>query len=87
LAKLQPDIVKIDMELVRGIDVDRIKRTIVRHTLAMLDDLGITPLCEGIETDGEAETLIELGVDLLQGYFYAKPGFEKFPVPVGFNTR
>jgi EAL domain-containing protein (putative c-di-GMP-specific phosphodiesterase class I) len=79
LTKLQPDIVKLDMELVRDIDTDRVKQTVVRHTLRMLDDLGITPLCEGIETRGEALVLRDLGVDLLQGYHFAKPGFESLP--------
>ena len=81
LTKLQPDIVKLDMELVRGIDADPVKRTVVKHTVKMLEDLGIIPLCEGIETSDEANVLIELGVDLLQGYLYAKPGFENLPTP------
>jgi EAL domain-containing protein (putative c-di-GMP-specific phosphodiesterase class I) len=85
LTKLQPDIVKLDMELVRGIDHDPVKRIVVKHTLAMLRDLDITPLCEGIETEGEAAVLAELGVDLLQGYFFAKPGFEALPVPTGYD--
>lgn len=81
LTKLQPDIVKLDMDLIRGIDVDPVKRTIVKHTLRMLDDLGITPLCEGVETTAEALTLTELGANLIQGYFFAKPGFESLPTP------
>ena len=53
LSKFQPDIVKLDMDLIRGIDRDAVKRTIVRHTLAMVADLGATPLCEGVETMSE----------------------------------
>ena len=85
LTKLQPDIVKLDMELIRGIDTDPVKRTVVKHTLRMLDDLGITPLCEGIETEAEAKALADLGVNLIQGYFFAKPGFETLPVPVSYQ--
>nr|WP_315862565.1 EAL domain-containing protein [Phreatobacter aquaticus] len=78
LARFQPDIVKLDMALIRDIDTDRAKRIVVRHTLAMLADLGITPLCEGVETLGELEALRDLGVDLVQGYLLARPAFERF---------
>lgn len=86
LTKLQPDIVKLDMELIRGIDTEPVKQTVVKHTLRMLDDLGITPLCEGIETEAEAKALADLGVNLIQGYFFAKPGFETLPVPVSYQA-
>ena len=85
LTKLQPDIVKLDMELVRGIDQEPVKRTVVEHTVRMLVDLGITPLCEGVETAAEADILAEIGVDLLQGYHFARPGFETLPVPGGYE--
>ncbi len=62
LAKFQPDIVKIDMDLVRGIDAEPVKRSILRHTLRLLEELGITPLCEGIETADELMALQDLGV-------------------------
>jgi len=73
LAKFQPDIVKLDMDLIRDIDTDKSRRTIVGHTLAMLRDLDVTPVCEGIETVGEFEALRDLGVTLMQGYLFAKP--------------
>lgn len=81
LSRFQPDIVKIDMDLIRGIDRDPVKRTIVRHTLNMLEDLAITPLCEGVETLSELHALADLGVSLIQGYVLAKPGFESLVVP------
>ena len=81
LSKFQPDIVKIDMDLVRGIDADRIKRSILRHTLRLLEELGITPLCEGIETPDELAALQDLGVRLIQGYLLAKPTFERLATP------
>jgi len=76
LSKFQPDIVKLDMDLVRDIDKDRAKRAIVRHTVAMLKDMAIIPLCEGIETVEERSVLEELGVELMQGYLLSKPVFE-----------
>ncbi|KAK0343611.1 hypothetical protein LTR94_017767 [Friedmanniomyces endolithicus] len=48
LTLFQPDIVKLDMALIRDIDTDPVKRTIVRNTLNMLRDLGVEPVCEGL---------------------------------------
>lgn len=79
LTLFQPDIVKLDMALIRDIDTDPVKRAIVRHTLAMLADLGVEPVCEGIETQAEHDVLRDLGVKLMQGYLLAKPGFEALP--------
>jgi len=79
LSKFQPDIVKLDMALIRDIDGDQVKRTIVRNVLNMLRDLNIEPVCEGIETTGEHNTLRDLGVDLMQGYLLAKPAVEALP--------
>jgi EAL domain-containing protein (putative c-di-GMP-specific phosphodiesterase class I) len=66
-----------------------VKRIVVKHTLRMLNDLGITPLCEGTETEAEAEAeamaLADLRVNLIQGYFFAKPGFETLPVPSSYR--
>ena len=51
----------------------------------MVNDLGITPLCEGTETEAEAMALADLRVNLIQGYFFAKPGFETLPVPSSYR--
>ena len=82
LTQFQPDIVKIDMDLVRGVDANPIKRSILRHTLRLLEELGITPLCEGVETADELSALQDLGVRLIQGYLLAKPAFERLATPV-----
>ncbi|MBU1385958.1 MAG: EAL domain-containing protein [Alphaproteobacteria bacterium] len=79
LSKFQPDIVKLDMALIRDIDTDRVKRTIVSHTLDMLRDLDIVPVCEGVETVAEHNVLRDLGVSLMQGYLLAKPEVEALP--------
>ncbi|HAF80926.1 MAG: EAL domain-containing protein [Brevundimonas aurantiaca] len=76
LTLFQPDIVKLDMALIRDIDTDPVKRTIVRNTLNMLRDLGVEPVCEGIETPAEQDVLRDLGVDLMQGYLLARPALE-----------
>lgn len=75
LAEFQPDIIKLDMALTRNIDADRARRSIVKAILAVCDDLGITPIAEGIETADEAKTLRDLGVTLMQGYLFARPAF------------
>jgi EAL domain-containing protein (putative c-di-GMP-specific phosphodiesterase class I) len=87
LAKFQPDIVKLDMELVRGIDSDRVRRCIVSSIRRMCDELGIVLVAEGIETMGEYAVLRDLGVSLLQGFLFAKPQVESLPVPAWPRAR
>lgn len=81
LSEFQPDLVKLDMDLIRGIDKSAVKQNIVRNTLNMMRDLGVTPICEGIETTDEMDVLRDLGVDLMQGYLFAKPGLAALPAP------
>lgn len=82
LTRFQPDLVKLDMDLIRGIDTDTVKQIVVSRTLDMLRDLGVTAVCEGVETAGELQLLTELGVDLIQGYYLARPTFEGLsPIP------
>lgn len=81
LSKFQPDIVKLDMELIRGVDRDRVKQRIVRSMLDLLTDLGIQTICEGVETPDELRTLQDLGVRLIQGYVLAPPAFESLVAP------
>jgi len=76
LAEFQPDIVKIDMELVRDIDVKRPKQAIVGGIVAICADLGIKVLAEGIETPAERDFLAGAGVELMQGYLFCKPAFK-----------
>ncbi|MBF4301565.1 EAL domain-containing protein, partial [Vibrio anguillarum] len=79
LVNFQTKIVKLDMSLLRNIDQDITKQAIVRHTVAMLIELGIRPLAEGIETQQEMLWLKRLGIELMQGYYFAKPEFEALP--------
>lgn len=83
LADFQTNIVKLDMGLIRDIERDTTRQSIVTHCLAMFRDLNITPLAEGVESEGEYRWLKEAGVVLMQGYLFAKPGFESLP-PVNF---
>jgi EAL domain-containing protein (putative c-di-GMP-specific phosphodiesterase class I) len=79
LADFQPDIVKLDMALTRGVDGDRVRRAIVSGIVRLCDELGIRVIAEGIETPSECLALQDEGIELFQGYLFAKPGFEQLP--------
>jgi EAL domain-containing protein (putative c-di-GMP-specific phosphodiesterase class I) len=79
LAEFQPDLIKIDMAIVRGIDTSRAKRAVVAGILHIATSLDITVLAEGIETEGEYRALRDAGIGLFQGYWFAKPAFEALP--------
>jgi EAL domain-containing protein (putative c-di-GMP-specific phosphodiesterase class I) len=76
LAEFQPDYIKIDMALVRGIDKDRIRKSIIQGILYVCREIQIQVIAEGIETEDEFKTLRDFGINLLQGYFFCKPVFE-----------
>jgi len=71
-----PEFLKIDMELVRGIDQDPIKKSAVSATIGFCKESGIEVIAEGIETEEELKTLIRLGADYGQGYYLARPAME-----------
>lgn len=72
-AALRPDIVKLDMAIVRGIDSDPYRRTLVRSMTTMCKDFGIPLVAEGVETEAERTVLIDLGCDYLQGFLCGAP--------------
>ena len=85
LAQFQPDIIKLDMDLIRNLDTSLPRRTIVNSVVKMCAALGITVIAEGIETVGELEALRAMDVRYIQGFLLAKPGFETLP-PVAFDV-
>lgn len=82
LAEFQPDIIKIDMELVRNIDANPVRRAIVQGILSVCKALSIEAIAEGVETVAEYRTLRELGIHYFQGYLFARPAFEQLPAIV-----
>ncbi|MDQ3160010.1 MAG: EAL domain-containing protein, partial [Pseudomonadota bacterium] len=80
LAEFQPDIVKLDMALIRHIDQDPVRRAITNGIVATCRQLGCEPLGEGVETAAEYRVLRDMGINLFQGYLFAKPGLETLPV-------
>lgn len=76
LSEYQPDLIKIDMDLVRNIDTSAPRQAIVRAIAAMCKELGIRVLAEGIETRAERDFLAGAGITLMQGYWFSKPVFQ-----------
>lgn len=74
LATIQPDIVKLDMSLVRNIDADPVRQRIVLAIATLSRELGMQVVAEGVETIAERERLIALSCDFLQGFLLARPG-------------
>ena len=70
---LSPDVVKLDMALVRGVHADPVKRKLVGSMAGVCKDLGIVVVAEGVEVAEERDVLTDLGCDLLQGYFIGRP--------------
>jgi EAL domain-containing protein (putative c-di-GMP-specific phosphodiesterase class I)/CheY-like chemotaxis protein len=77
-AQLRPDIVKIDMSLVRDVDTEPTKERLVRSLAELCREMRILAVCEGVETRAELETLLRIGCDYFQGYHFARPG-KPFP--------
>jgi EAL domain-containing protein (putative c-di-GMP-specific phosphodiesterase class I) len=72
-ASLEPDYVKLDMSLVRGIDRSTTKQKLVGSMIRVCVELGVQVVGEGVETPAERDTLVNLGCDLLQGFLLGAP--------------
>ncbi len=81
LAEFQPDIIKLDMELIRGIHNDAARFAIVEGIVGICRKLNIQIIAEGIEHVDEYAALKALGISLFQGYLFARPVYETLPVP------
>ncbi len=72
-ATLDPDIVKVDMNLVRGIEGSAIKRKLVGSVAGLCREMEMLLVAEGVETTAERDVLADLGCDLFQGFLFARP--------------
>ncbi|QCU89185.1 EAL domain-containing protein [Thiomicrorhabdus sediminis] len=79
LSKFIPNIMKLDINLVRDIHKDSVKQSILKGMLSIAKDLHISLLAEGVETYEEAAYFKHHGVYLMQGFYFAKPGFQSLP--------
>lgn len=83
LSVFQPDMVKIDQKLVERIDERAASRAIVKALVSMGADMGVEVIAEGVEREEEMNVLCDLGVQRMQGYWFAAPAFEALPKWVG----
>jgi EAL domain-containing protein (putative c-di-GMP-specific phosphodiesterase class I) len=73
LARLEPNVLKLDMSLVRDVHTSPVKRQLVYSMSRLARELGVQAIAEGVENAEEMETLASLGLDLIQGFHVARP--------------
>lgn len=76
LVRIEPNIVKMDLTLVRDIHTNKNQQAIAKNLIDYCHPRSILVLAEGVETQAELEYLMEIGVDLFQGYYLARPNLE-----------
>ncbi len=77
---IRPEYIKLDMQLVRDINSDNYKYTLVKGLQGLSEIANVHLIAEGIETKEELTTLIELGIEYGQGYYLQKPAEEVIPI-------
>lgn len=85
LERVRPDIVKIDMGLIRNVDTEPYRASITARIIELARSLGIVTLAEGIETPGELAWCRQAGADYFQGYYLGRPAAG--PLPAGAAAR
>jgi EAL domain-containing protein (putative c-di-GMP-specific phosphodiesterase class I) len=80
LADFQPDMVKIDRQLLQDVDTSRPKQAIIDGVIRIAGDLGIKVVAEGVETRREYAWLLGAGISEFQGYHFARPAFQQLPM-------
>jgi len=80
LSEYQPDIIKIDMELVRDVNTIKSKQAIIEGIVSICAALNVRVLAEGVETAAERDFLHNAGINLMQGYLFCKPAFQAIGV-------
>jgi EAL domain-containing protein (putative c-di-GMP-specific phosphodiesterase class I) len=73
IAKLKPSFLKIDISLVRDVNVSRVNQAMVQAIITLGRNIGAKVIAEGIHTEAETQALKEMGVDYGQGHFLARP--------------
>jgi DNA-binding CsgD family transcriptional regulator len=84
LSRFQPDIVKLDMKLIRGIDSDKHKQQFLEKILSLCRKRGILVIAEGIETLEELDCVRRMGIALCQGFLLCKPILEGLATALRF---
>jgi EAL domain-containing protein (putative c-di-GMP-specific phosphodiesterase class I) len=78
-AALEPDIVKLDMSLIRNVHQSPVRQRLIESMTSLCKEMKIQVVAEGVETVEERECVRRAGCDLLQGYLFARPG-PPFPI-------
>jgi EAL domain-containing protein (putative c-di-GMP-specific phosphodiesterase class I) len=73
-AALEPELVKLDMSLIRDVHKSPVRQRLVTSMASVCKEMGIQVVAEGVETEEERQWVSASGCDLLQGYLFAKPG-------------
>ena len=73
LSRIPLDAIKLDRSFIKGIDVNSKPQALVRAMVAIAHELRLSVVAEGVESEAEADFLRGLGVDLVQGFLYARP--------------
>jgi len=74
IVQLQPEIMKLDMTLVRDVNLDATRHALIGAMVALCKEMNIQVIAEGVETRAERDALSRLGADMMQGYLFARPG-------------
>lgn len=74
ILKIKPDYIKIDISMIRNVDTDPLKQTMIEALVNIASSINARTVAEGIETIPEYRKVKELGVDFCQGYLFSKPG-------------
>lgn len=73
IIELKPDIIKVDRNIIQDINKNKMKQSVYKALQIVAKENGIELLAEGVETAYELETVKEIGVDYVQGYYFSKP--------------
>ncbi len=83
LVTVTPDFMKIDKEIIRGIDQNSYKQKLLQAITTFSDSVGSNVIAEGVETWNELKTVFRLGIRYVQGFLLGKPEPSPQPIPVG----
>lgn len=81
ILNVNPDVVKIDMELVQGIHDNEDKQALVKNLISYCKNKDVKIIAEGIEAVEDLKTVKDMGADFLQGYYAARPSAEILDLP------
>ena len=86
------DVLKIDKGFLNETNASETGKFILKKIIEMADGLGVRVICEGVETEEQAQMLMEIGCNYAQGYLYSKPipmgeFIEKYNTPIGHNSN